>query len=26
MPLRGPAHKIQMDRIRNQTEGSPYFE
>jgi hypothetical protein len=26
MPLRGPVHKIQMDRIRNQTEGSPYFE
>jgi hypothetical protein len=23
---RGPVVEIQMDRIRNQTEGSPYFE
>ena len=26
MPSRGPVVEIHMDRIRNQTEGSPYFE
>jgi hypothetical protein len=26
MPSRGPVVEIQMDRIRSQTEGSPYFE